>query len=289
MTGTVTVARRLPTTCFATLIVASTGIATAADGAADGDSLEPVLVVAPLGVTREPDRVPADAQRASADQIDRLQALDLTDFLNRSFGSININHAQNNPLQPDFNFRGFTASPLLGLPQGLSVYQNGARINEPFGDTVSWDLIASSAIQDVQLLAGANPVFGLNTLGGAMTLRMKDGFSYQGSAAEMYAGSFSRFGATVQSGGNNGRWGYYVNADYFEEDGWRDFSASDATSRVRCGELPRRRLQPRPVGLACEQRPARQWCLASGAAGGRPGSGVHASRSHRKYLDLAGA
>mgnify|MGYP003497477134 CR=1 FL=1 len=133
----VTMARRLPTTCIATLIAASARIAAA--GAAEAETLEPVLVVAPLGVTREPDRIPADAQQASADQIDRLQALDLTDFLNRSFGSININHAQNNPLQPDFNFRGFTASPLLGLPQGLSVYQNGVRVNEPFGDVVNWE------------------------------------------------------------------------------------------------------------------------------------------------------
>jgi iron complex outermembrane recepter protein len=219
-----TVPRSLPIACLMILLAQAGGV----EAAGSEEVLEPVLVVAPLGVTREPDRMPADAQQASADQIDRLQALDLTDFLNRSFGSINISHAQNNPLQPDFNFRGFTASPLLGLPQGLSVYQNGVRINEPFGDTVSWDLIASSAIQDVQLLAGANPVFGLNTLGGALTLRMKDGFSYQRSAAEVYAGSFSRLGATVQSGGNNGRWGYYVNADYFEEDGWRDFSASDA-------------------------------------------------------------
>ena len=144
-----------------------------------------------------------------ADQIERAQSLDLTDFLNRNFASVSINHAQNNPLQPDFNFRGFTASPLLGLPQGLAVYQNGVRMNEPFGDTVSWDLIPLSAVQDVQLLAGSNPVFGLNSLGGALSLQMKDGFTFDRTAAEVYGGSFSRRGATVQHGGNSGRWGYY--------------------------------------------------------------------------------
>ncbi len=84
-------------------------------------TLEQVVIMAPYGATIDRDRIPAHAQSATAEDIDRAQSLDLTDFLNRNFGSININHAQNNPLQPDFNYRGFTASPLLGLPQGLAV------------------------------------------------------------------------------------------------------------------------------------------------------------------------
>ncbi|HEY5755745.1 MAG TPA: TonB-dependent receptor [Steroidobacter sp.] len=190
--------------------------------------LEEVVVTAPYGVGIDPSLVPANVQRASAEQLDRSQSLDLTDFLNREFASVSINHAQNNPLQPDFNFRGFTASPLLGLPQGLAVYQNGVRINEPFGDTINWDLVPFSAIDSVQLLAGAQPVFGLNTLGGALSLRMKDGFTYDGTQAELYGGSFARRAGNIQSGGNNGRWGYYANVDYFEEDGWRDDSQSQA-------------------------------------------------------------
>ncbi|MDR2216056.1 MAG: TonB-dependent receptor [Nevskiaceae bacterium] len=190
--------------------------------------LDPVVVVAPLGGSGEPDRIPVDMQSASAGDFEALQAMDLSDFMNRSFGSVSINHAQNNPLQPDFNFRGFTASPLLGLPQGLAVYQNGMRVNESFGDAVNWDLIALSAVQEIQLLSGANPVFGLNTLGGALSVRMKDGFTFARNEAQVYAGSFGRMEGTAQFGGNDGRWGYYTNIDYFREDGWRDFSPSDA-------------------------------------------------------------
>lgn len=197
--------------------------------AEDPNALEQVVIVAPYGAKAlDRERVPSFVQSATAEQIERAQSLDLTDFLNRNFASVNINHAQNNPLQPDFNFRGFTASPLLGLPQGLAVYQNGVRINEPFGDTVSWDLIPLSAVQGMQLIAGASPVFGLNSLGGALSLQMKDGFSFDRTAAEVYAGSFSRRGAIVQHGANSGRWGYYANVDYFEEAGWRDHSDSDA-------------------------------------------------------------
>ncbi len=190
--------------------------------------LEEVVVVAPYGTAIDPALVPANVQRAIAAQLERSQSFDLTDFLNRQFSSVSVNHAQNNPLQPDFNFRGFTASPLLGLPQGLAVYQNGVRINDPFGDTINWDLIPMSAIDSVQMLAGAQPVFGLNTLGGALSVQMKNGFAYQGTQAELYDGSFGRLAASVQAGGNDGRWGYYGNADFFEEDGWRDFSKSRA-------------------------------------------------------------
>jgi len=197
--------------------------------AEDPDPLEQVVIVSAYGTRAvASNRVPYYVQSAAAEEIERAQSLDLTDFLNRNLASVSINHAQNNPLQPDFNFRGFTASPLLGLPQGLAVYQNGVRMNEPFGDTVSWDLIPLSAVQGVQMLAGSNPVFGLNALGGALSLQMKDGFTFDHTAAEAYGGSFSRRGATAQHGGNAGGWGYYANIDYFEEDGWRDYSDSDA-------------------------------------------------------------
>src|SRR5690606_30641239 len=117
---------------------------------------------------------------------------------------------------------------LLGLPQGISVYANGVRMNETFGDTVNWDLLPLSAIHSVQLLGGTNPVFGLNTLGGALSVRTKDGFSYEGTGVEGWGGSFARRGGSLQHGGNNGTWGWYGNLDYFAEEGWRDFSKSEA-------------------------------------------------------------
>jgi outer membrane cobalamin receptor len=196
--------------------------------AASPPPLEEVVVIAPYGTAVDPALVPANVQRAIAAELQRSQSLDLTDFLNRQFSSVSINHAQNNPLQPDFNFRGFTASPLLGLPQGLSVYQNGVRINDPFGDTINWDIIPVSAIDSVQMLAGTQPVFGLNTLGGALSMQMKNGFRYRGAQVELYDGSFGRSGGSIQAGGNDGRRGFYGDADYLREDGWRTDSQSEA-------------------------------------------------------------
>ena len=91
-------------------------------------------------------------------------------------GSVNVNDTAGNAFQLDVNFRGFTASPALGTPQGLSVFVDGVRVNEVFGDTVNWDLIPEGAIAKIAIVPGSNPVFGLNTLGGALSVTTRDGF-----------------------------------------------------------------------------------------------------------------
>ncbi|MEM8659858.1 MAG: TonB-dependent receptor [Pseudomonadota bacterium] len=179
------------------------------------------------------DQLPYALQRANAEDLQRSQTLDLSEFMSNRLTSVSVNSAQNNPLQPDVQYRGFTVSPLLGLPQGLAVYQDGVRINEPLGDAVNWDLVPESAIHNIDLVGGTNPVFGLNSLGGALVVSMKNGFNYDDTEIEAYTGSWDRVVVNAQSGGNrmlgNGdEWGYYLNYSYFEEDGWRDLSDSDA-------------------------------------------------------------
>ena len=85
-----------------------------------------IIGTTPLGGSGiERDRVPSNAQTASARDLDASQAADLSSFLARRIGSVHVNEIQNNPFQPDVNYRGFTASPLLGTAQGLSVYLDG--------------------------------------------------------------------------------------------------------------------------------------------------------------------
>ena len=196
------------------------------------DQLDDVTVIGvtpTLGVGLPEDQIPYNVQSVTADDMDANQSLDITDYMNRNFSSVVINDAQNNPLQPDIQYRGYTASPLLGLPQGIAVYQNGVRVNEIFGDTINWDLIPESSIANMNLIGGANPVFGLNTLGGAISIETKNGFTHQGNNFEVYGGPVhDRFVLTGESGGNNGKFGYYGTFQYFDEDGWRDASPSDA-------------------------------------------------------------
>src|SRR5690606_27919488 len=139
----------------------------------------------PLGGDVPAARVAANVQSATAAALREQRALDLADFLRRNLASVFVNEAQSNVLQPDVQYRGFVGSPLLGLPQGIAVYQDGVRLNEPFGDTVNWALIPESAIDSVYLMPGSNPLFGLNALGGAIVIETKDGFSHPGASAEV--------------------------------------------------------------------------------------------------------
>ena len=201
---------------------------TAAEAVERKQTVEVIGTTPAHGVGLPEELIPFNVQTATSEDLDRSQSLGLTDFMNRNLGSITINDAQNNPLQADVQYRGYTLSPLLGLPQGLAVYQNGVRINEPFGDSMNWDLVPEASIGGINLIGGANPIFGLNTLGGALSITTKDGFTHTGNQFESYGGSFERIVNTVESGGNNGKWGYYITANYFDEDGWRDASPSDA-------------------------------------------------------------
>ncbi|MEQ1775125.1 MAG: TonB-dependent receptor [Burkholderiales bacterium] len=179
-----------------------------------------------IGLARE--QIPSPVQSATDADIQRGNSLNLSDFLNRNIGSVHINEMQNNPFQPDVNYRGFTASPLLGTPQGLSVYLDGVRLNQPFGDVVSWDLIPKSAISSITLMPGSNPLFGLNTLGGALSIQTKDGRSHPGAAVQAYIGMKARRATEFEYGNSNQTLDWFVTGNVFKEHGWRD----DSPSRV---------------------------------------------------------
>ncbi len=198
--------------------------------AAPDEEITVIGVTPNQGIGLEKDKIPYNIQSASSDDLEHTQSLDITDFLNRNVASVNINGASTNPLQPDVQFRGYSASPLLGLAQGIAVYQNGIRINEPLGDSVNWDLLPESAIQNIALIGGANPLYGLNTLGGALSVTMKNGFDSEGHHLKVYGGSFERLVLSAESGANNGDWAYYANVHYFDEQGWRDESPSSAVN-----------------------------------------------------------
>lgn len=188
-----------------------------------------VVGTTPLGGLGMPvEKVPSNVQVVKGEDIQHQQSLNLADFMNQNLSGVNINEAQNNPYQPDVNFRGFTASPLVGTPQGLSVYQDGVRINEPFGDTVNWDLIPQNAIASIALMPGSNPLFGLNTLGGALSVQTKSGEHFPGGGIQVLGGSWGRWAVEGEYGGklDNG-FSYFFAGNQFKEQGWRDSSPSD--------------------------------------------------------------
>ena len=208
----------------------------------DRHGLDVMEVVAPLSL--EDADSTANVQAASAEAIAASGAADLADFLRRNMASVFVNEAQGNPLQGDVQYRGFVGSPLLGLPQGIAVHQDAVRVNEPFGDTVNWALIPDSAISSVFLVPGSSPLFGLNALGGALSVLTKDGFAHPGAKAELSAGSFGRWSLSAETGrARSERFGHFATASLLREEGWRDHSPTESAQAF--GKLSWQRPQAR--------------------------------------------
>jgi len=174
----------------------------------------------------DPEKVPASVNVVDIDQIKQTGSLNISDALQKYVPGIIVNEVAGNPFQPNVQFRGFVASPVAGTPQGLAVYQNGVRVNEAFGDTVNWDLIPTAAIRSVTVVTN-NPAFGLNALGGAVNVLMKDGFNYHGAEIDTMGGSFGRIQSSAQWGKQVDNFAVYGALEGLHDDGFRNFSASD--------------------------------------------------------------
>jgi iron complex outermembrane receptor protein len=193
---------------------------------ASGQPLPAVVVQATAiaGAPIDIDKVAGSVQILSAADLSRSGSASLTGALNSQLSSVSVNDDADDAFQPDILYRGFEASPVLGTPQGLAVYQNGVRINEAFGDTVNWDLFPDLAINRVELVS-SSPVYGLNALGGAISISMKDGFNYQGNELTFLGGSYGLRSAAAQLGISSGPLGFYLAARALDSSGWREFSA----------------------------------------------------------------
>jgi len=191
--------------------------------------LQPLTVIgtSPLigsGIDR--DLVPAETHVLTGADISRIGTPNVTESLNQQLGGVALDSASGNPFQPTFFYHGFQASPLQGVPQGLAVYVNGMRFNQPFGDTVDWDVIPDIAVDRIDVV-GSNPVYGLNALGGALNMQLKNGFSYHGFEADVSGGSFSQRQGEFQYGQQDGSTSFYVAGNALQQGGWRDLQSSE--------------------------------------------------------------
>ena len=209
-------------------VFAFAGSAFAAD-AVKTNKVEVVSTTPLQGIGITLDKIPANIQTVKGEEMVKQQSVSIADYMVDNLQGVAVNDVQNNPFQPDVTFRGFSASPLLGTPQGLSVYVDGVRVNEPFGDAVNWDLIPLNAISNMNLIPGTNPLFGLNTMGGAISINTKSGRTSKGGSVEVSAGSWDRKTLSAEYGGvsKDGSVDYFISANTFQEDGWRDASKTD--------------------------------------------------------------
>lgn len=172
--------------------------------------------------------VPANIQTINSNELDAQSGVSIADFMVNNLQGVTVNEVGGNPFQLELNFRGYNATPISGNPQGLSVYIDGIRANQPFSNTVLWDLIPNFSISNIQMVAGSNPVYGLNTLGGAMSMQTKSGQNFKKEVVDVSAGSWARNTSVVEVGGvlADSNMDYYVGFEHFNENGWRKFSPS---------------------------------------------------------------
>jgi outer membrane receptor protein involved in Fe transport len=189
----------------------------------------PVVVVGvtPLqGPAVDPNSVAESTRVLGATDINRTGIPSLTGAILDDIPSVTLNDAEGNVFQPDILFRGFTASPVAGTPEGIAIYVNGARFNDAFGDTVNWDLIPPSAIESVNLEA-ANPLFGLNALGGSLSVKLKNGFTEPTTSLTAYGGTYGRAVGIVEFSRQYGDFGIYAVGDVTHDEGFRQTSESN--------------------------------------------------------------
>src|SRR6202012_5750481 len=186
----------------------------------------------------ERDKVPSNTEVLTSADFSHNYSTNFLDSVNRKLPGVSLGDNTGNPFQRDLNYRGFTASPVQGTPQGLAVYQNGVRINESWGDVVNWDFIPEKAIDRVTMFPN-NPVFGLNAIGGALSIKLKNGFNYHGVEAEAFGGSYGRVQSSAQVGAQDGNVSAYAAFETAYDSGWRDFAASSHVNRMYVDVGPR--------------------------------------------------
>ena len=169
--------------------------------------------------------VPSAAHVVTSHEIANTRQFDVGAALERTAPGVSVNDVAGNPFSPEIDYRGFVASPVQGTPQGLAVYQNGVRVNEAWGDTVNWDLIPSVAIDRVAIVTG-NPLFGLNAIGGAVVLDMKNGFTWQGFEIDGRGGSRGRRQVAMQYGVEAENFASYLAVEALGDNGYRQFSGA---------------------------------------------------------------
>ncbi len=186
-----------------------------------------VVAVTPLpGMGQPLQNLPGNYQIQQGKTWLQQEEFSLPQFMERNMASVNEVNMNGNPFLPNINYRGFAASPVPGTPVGISVFLDGVRINEPFTNNLLWDYVPQLAIQNMEMVPGSNPIYGQNTLGGALVMQTKNGRTSPGSMLQDYAGVWGTNDLEFQHGGYKGKWDWFLSGNWMSQDGWRQQSSS---------------------------------------------------------------
>jgi iron complex outermembrane recepter protein len=203
------------------------------------DTLAPVVVTG-VRLPAAPDMARGLTGRSatlSAADLDARGVSTLADALEMLPG-VTVADELGTPAQLDVTLRGFQVSPTIGLPQGVTVYVDGVRVNEPDANEVNFDLLPLEDVERVEVSYGPSVLLGRNSLGAAVNLVTRRGSAPGDREIEVSGGSYGRYEVKLNAGDRVGRWDYYVGARYEKSDGWRQATSSRlATAFAKLGLL----------------------------------------------------
>ena len=194
-------------------------------------SLPELTVTAPTPLPSNPlnqDQVPARVTVITREDITHSGLTTLQAVLDRFLPGAQLSDQQGNATQMDLRYRGFGVSPLAGSPQGLSVFVDGVRVNEPDADEVNFDLIPLDDVERIEVIPGGGGVFGSNTLAGAIQIFTRRGSLHPQTTVTLEAGSWQHWKGHADTAGlvwlGAGAVDYYLGLTQLWEAGWREHS-----------------------------------------------------------------
>jgi outer membrane receptor protein involved in Fe transport len=182
--------------------------------------------------------VPARVTTLGAEDVDAYEPRVLSDAV-RQVAGFSTYDDLGSPYKLNISSRGFYSSPVVGLPQGVAVFLDGVRMNEPEASQINFDLLPMDHIQRIEVLSGNGSLLGRNALGGAINLVTARGTGPTRANLELSGGSFGAFrGEANVSGLAPGGMDWYAGGNYNREDGWRDVTGAEQYSGfVNLGKL----------------------------------------------------
>jgi iron complex outermembrane receptor protein len=174
--------------------------------------------------------VPARVTTLGAEDVDAYEPRVLSDAV-RQVAGFSTYDDLGSPYKLNISSRGFYSSPVVGLPQGVAVFLDGIRMNEPEASQINFDLLPMDHIQRIEVLSGNGSLLGRNALGGAINLVTARGTGPARANLELSGGSFGAARAEANvSGLTEGGMDWYVGGNYNREDGWRKVTGAEEYS-----------------------------------------------------------
>jgi outer membrane receptor protein involved in Fe transport len=192
--------------------------------------LPPIEVVGSIAPAAGPtigSGVPARVTTLDASQVDAYEPRILSDAV-KTVAGFSTYDDLGSPYKLNLSSRGFYSSPVVGLPQGVAVFLDGVRMNEPEASQVNFDLLPMDHIQRIEILSGNGSLLGRNALGGAINLVTARGTGPTTGTIELSGGSYGAArGEAHVSGRRAGGLDWYLGGNYNREDGWRQATGEE--------------------------------------------------------------